>query len=106
LELSRFVGMYGRNKRKEQNVEKRLTAPSGRALLDIPAGSDLDGRLVVGCGRAHAFLTPTSVLVTVVHSYIDCTLICLAIVKKACSTLVAFFAEVSKNGIPRLSANS
>ena len=27
-------------------------------------------------------------------------------VKKACSTLVAFFAEVSKKGIPRLSANS
>ena len=34
------------------------------------------------------------------------TLICLAMVKKACSTLVAVFAEVSKNGIPRLSANS
>lgn len=35
-----------------------------------------------------------------------CTLICLAIVKNACSTLVAFFAEVSRKGIPRLSANS
>lgn len=34
------------------------------------------------------------------------TLIWRAIVRKACSTLVAFFAEVSKNGIPRLSANS
>ncbi len=29
-----------------------------------------------------------------------------AIVKKACSTFVVFLAEASKNGIPRLSANS
>lgn len=28
------------------------------------------------------------------------SLICFAIVKKACSTLVASFADVSKNGIP------
>lgn len=34
------------------------------------------------------------------------SLICLAIVKKACSTLDAFLAEVSRKGIPRLSANS
>ena len=34
------------------------------------------------------------------------SLICLAMVKKACSTLEAFFADVSRNGIPRLSANS
>lgn len=34
------------------------------------------------------------------------TLICLAMVKKACSTLFALFAEVSRNGIPKLSANS
>lgn len=34
------------------------------------------------------------------------SLICLAIVKKACSTFDAFLAEVSRNGIPRLSANS
>ena len=34
------------------------------------------------------------------------SLICLAIVKKACSTFEAFLAEVSRNGIPRLSANS
>jgi hypothetical protein len=27
-------------------------------------------------------------------------------VKKACSTLLAFLAEVSRKGIPRLSANS
>lgn len=34
------------------------------------------------------------------------SLICRAIVKKACSTLDAFLAEVSRKGIPRLSANS
>jgi hypothetical protein len=34
------------------------------------------------------------------------SLICLAIVKKACSTLDAFLAEVSRKGMPRLSANS
>lgn len=34
------------------------------------------------------------------------SLICLAMVKKACSTLLAFLAEVSRNGMPRLSANS
>ena len=34
------------------------------------------------------------------------SLICLAMVKNACSTLVALFAEVSRKGIPRLSANS
>ena len=34
------------------------------------------------------------------------TLICRAIVKKACSTFVAFLADVSRNGIPRPSANS
>lgn len=34
------------------------------------------------------------------------SLICLAIVKKACSTFEAFFADVSRNGIPKLSANS
>ncbi|KAH3688198.1 hypothetical protein WICPIJ_000840 [Wickerhamomyces pijperi] len=33
-------------------------------------------------------------------------LICLAMVKKACSTLVEFKAEVSKNGISKASANS
>jgi hypothetical protein len=34
------------------------------------------------------------------------SLICLAIVKKACSTFEAFLAEVSRKGMPRLSANS
>ena len=34
------------------------------------------------------------------------SLICLAMVRKACSTLEAFFADVSRKGIPRLSANS
>src|SRR5271156_6117801 len=34
------------------------------------------------------------------------TLICRAIVKKACSTFVAFLADVSRNGMPRPSANS
>ena len=34
------------------------------------------------------------------------SLICLAMVRKACSTLLAFLAEVSRNGMPRLSANS
>ena len=34
------------------------------------------------------------------------TLICRAIVKKACSTFVAFLAEVSRKGMPRPSANS
>lgn len=34
------------------------------------------------------------------------SLICLAIVKNACSTLVAFLAEVSKKGIESWSANS
>jgi hypothetical protein len=34
------------------------------------------------------------------------SLICLAIVKKACSTLVAFLADVSKNGMLSWSANS
>lgn len=33
-------------------------------------------------------------------------MICLAMVKKACSTLVAFLAEVSKNGMLSWSANS
>ena len=33
-------------------------------------------------------------------------MICRAIVKKACSTFVAFLADVSRNGIPRPSANS
>jgi hypothetical protein len=33
-------------------------------------------------------------------------LICFAMVKKACSTFVAFFAEVSRNGIESWSANS
>lgn len=33
-------------------------------------------------------------------------MICLAIVKNACSTLVAFFADVSRKGIPSWSANS
>ena len=33
-------------------------------------------------------------------------MICLDIVKKACSTLVAFLAEVSRKGIPSWSANS
>jgi len=34
------------------------------------------------------------------------TLICRAMVKKACSTFVAFLADVSRNGMPRPSANS
>ena len=34
------------------------------------------------------------------------SLICLAIVKKACSTLVAFFADVSRKGMVSWSANS
>ena len=34
------------------------------------------------------------------------SLICLAMVRKACSTFEAFLADVSRNGIPRLSANS
>lgn len=34
------------------------------------------------------------------------SLICLAMVKKACSTFCAFLAEVSKKGMPKLSANS
>lgn len=34
------------------------------------------------------------------------SLICLAIVKNACSTLVAFFAEVSRKGMFNWSANS
>lgn len=34
------------------------------------------------------------------------SLIWRAIVRKACSTLLAFLADVSRNGIPRLSANS
>ncbi len=34
------------------------------------------------------------------------SLICLAMVKKACSTFVAFFAEVSKKGMFSWSANS
>jgi hypothetical protein len=34
------------------------------------------------------------------------SLICLAMVRKACSTFEAFLAEVSRKGIPRLSANS
>lgn len=34
------------------------------------------------------------------------SLIWRAMVKKACSTLLAFFAEVSRKGMPRLSANS
>lgn len=34
------------------------------------------------------------------------SLICRAMVKKACSTFVALFAEVSRKGIPRESANS
>jgi hypothetical protein len=34
------------------------------------------------------------------------SLIWRAMVRKACSTLVALFAEVSRNGMPRLSANS
>jgi hypothetical protein len=34
------------------------------------------------------------------------SLIWRAMVRKACSTLVALFAEVSRKGMPRLSANS
>jgi hypothetical protein len=34
------------------------------------------------------------------------SLICLAMVKKACSTLEAFLADVSRKGMPMLSANS
>ena len=34
------------------------------------------------------------------------SLIWRAMVRKACSTLLAFFAEVSRKGMPRLSANS
>ena len=34
------------------------------------------------------------------------SLIWRAMVRKACSTLLAFLAEVSRKGIPRLSANS
>lgn len=34
------------------------------------------------------------------------SLICLAMVRKACSTLEAFLADVSRKGMPRLSANS
>ena len=37
---------------------------------------------------------------------VEDTLIWRAMVKKACSTFVAFLAEVSRNGIPRPSANS
>jgi hypothetical protein len=34
------------------------------------------------------------------------SLICLDMVKKACSTLVAFLAEVSRKGMPSSSANA
>jgi hypothetical protein len=34
------------------------------------------------------------------------SLICLAMVRKACSTFEAFLADVSRKGIPMLSANS
>lgn len=73
--------------------------------MDASSGTDGNSRFVVDGGGSHAFLQ-IKLVKCLVPDVPGRTLICLAIVKKACSTFVAFLADVSKNGIPRLSANS
>ena len=93
----------------------RLTTSSSSLLLDLL--SDFEGRLSPW-SSSHRARSHSSVVKNVTMSYellprsmetlreTHRSLICLDIVKKACSTLVAFLAEVSRKGIPSWSANS
>jgi hypothetical protein len=94
---------------------KLTTAAVG--LLDVLSFFDVDAGFLAcsggDCRCSHSFLKNLVSIKTFRGKAeegkwdgLGCTLICRAIVKKACSTFVAFLAEVSRKGMPRPSANS
>lgn len=90
----------------------RLAARSSRLLVDGGTLAELDGRFASGGlsrrsansrkRKSVSYPTADTSACWSTHR----SLICLAMVKKACSTFVAFFAEVSSIETPIWSANS
>jgi len=65
-----------------------------------PAGVEVDPMLKEKKQYKRVRNTPSlQLLISKFYQISHRSLICLAMVKKACSTLVAFFAEVSRKGI-------
>jgi len=91
-------------------VGGRELATAGAGLLDVLSFFDVDAGFLAcsggDCGCPHSFLEKVVSPKTTARRDWGSTLICRAIVKKACSTFVAFLAEVSRKGMPRPSANS
>lgn len=82
-----------------------LLAASASGLLLYILAKSLDRRLAARSGshRVGSHAEQVSLSFTAMTHR---SLICLDMVKNACSTLVAFLAEVSRNGIPSSSANA
>lgn len=121
-------GVGGRRSRKggrQRTGKGESLAASSSRLLDVLTLADLEVRLCASTGghggRAHSALIGKTESVSLAFDWSTrrarCgrerrsrktyrSLICLAIVKKACSTLVASLADVSRKGMPSESANS